>query len=90
MGRKLMLYDLWRAGLWALSRLAEWYITSQVALLVNLIIQNYAIFIALHSWRRPELRMNSKTWTTHILSKGNAAVAVLFLWKNSGILEVSD
>ncbi|KAJ2917863.1 hypothetical protein MD484_g2561, partial [Candolleomyces efflorescens] len=74
-------------GLWAFSRLAEWYIASQVALLANLIIQNYAIFIALHSWRRPELRMNRKTWTTHILSKGNAAVAVLFLWKNSGILE---
>lgn len=77
-------------GAWGLLYSFELYITSQLALLTNLIIQNYAIFISLHSWRHPELRFNKQTWRTHVLSKGNAALAVLFLWTNSGILEVSS
>ena len=76
-------------GAWSLLLIAGCHVASQLALLVNLIIQNYAIFIALHNWRHPELRMSKATWRMHVLSKGNAALAVLFLWTNSGILEVA-
>ncbi|KAJ3518751.1 hypothetical protein NMY22_g13526 [Coprinellus aureogranulatus] len=59
-------------------------------LLVNLIIQNYLVFITLHNWRRPELGVSQETWHMHILSKGNVALAVLALWMNSGLLESED
>ncbi|KAJ3535291.1 hypothetical protein NMY22_g6553 [Coprinellus aureogranulatus] len=74
-------------GIWSLLSIFGFHVASQLSLLINLIIHNYAIFIALHNWRRPELRMSRETWRMHVLSKGNAALAVLALWTNSGLLE---
>lgn len=78
------------SGAWSLCSISGFHVVSQLALLANLIIQNYAIFIALHNWRHPDLGMSQETWRMHVLSKGNAALAVLSLWANSGILEVSS
>ncbi|TFK26767.1 hypothetical protein FA15DRAFT_667047 [Coprinopsis marcescibilis] len=70
---------------------ALWYygytILAQFPLVMNLVIQNYSIFILLHSWRRVEFRVNRFNFFTHLLSKSNAALIVLLLWKNSGILD---
>lgn len=67
----------------------EYTFASQMALLLNLVLQNYAVFIAMHTWKRPELTINKSNWLTHLLSKGTTALVFLLVWKDSGILDVS-
>ncbi|KAG2022663.1 hypothetical protein CC2G_000396 [Coprinopsis cinerea AmutBmut pab1-1] len=73
---------------WSLLWTYKFYIASQLVLVANLVTQNYVVFIVLHAWRNTRPKVNhTSNWFTHLLSKGNAAMTFLLLWKNSGILE---
>ncbi|KAH6916708.1 hypothetical protein BKA70DRAFT_1485408 [Coprinopsis sp. MPI-PUGE-AT-0042] len=73
--------------IWSILTLYRHALTSQLVLVVHLVLQTYAIFATIHPRRRPELGAMQLDWYTHILSKGNAALVFLLLWNQSGLLE---
>lgn len=73
-------------ALWSYFWLRERYIACQVTLIFNTSIHLYAVYAlpsALHN-----MSQGKKNLRTHLLSKTSAGMAILYMWKTWGIVDV--
>jgi len=70
---------------WSIAWVKGYFLISQILVAGNLSAQLYTVFLLLHV-ERDEF-ITPINYLTHLVMKTNAGLAVLFLWKNWGIID---
>lgn len=70
---------------WSIAWLHDYDTTSQLLLGINMCIQLYSVFLLLHPSRQHA--PTSKNWLSHLVAKSGAGIAVLYMWKNWGVID---
>ncbi|KAH9486460.1 hypothetical protein JR316_0000525 [Psilocybe cubensis] len=72
---------------WGYAWSNEYYTVSQIMLTANLATNLYAVFMLLHV--ENDDRITPANYITHFVMKTNTGLAVLYMWKNWGVIDPS-
>lgn len=71
---------------WSLAWFSGYFLLSQFLLAGNLSVQLYTVFLLLHVDQ--DEFITPINYLTHLVMKTNTGLAVLFVWKNWGVIDV--
>jgi hypothetical protein len=71
---------------WSIALLYNYDTTSQVLLGINLCMQLYSVFVLLHASQQHTL--TPEYFLSLLVAKSGAGIAVLYMWKNWGVIDV--